>query len=125
MADHEAKTTGVVLSNSAYDTLRRVVEVIMPALAAFYVTVALIWGLPYVEQVVGTITALTVLMAAVLGLSRKAFKGSEQFSGEYDGEVVVDTTDPDQTFLRLEPYEGKLQEAVNKDRIVFKGLNTP
>lgn len=120
MGDHEAKTPGVSLTNTAYNVLRRVVEVVLPAAGVLYSALALLWGWGYVAEVVGTIGAATVFLAAVLGLSRKNY----QEGGQYDGEVILDESDPEVPMVRLQPYPGKLQEALTKDKLTFKGYTS-
>ena len=46
--------------------LRRVV---LPALGTLYFALAQIWGLPFGEQIVGTITAVDCFLGALLGIS--------------------------------------------------------
>lgn len=85
-------TTVSLISNGTYDLLKNLVTVILPALGTFYAAVALIWHLPFSVEVVGTIAALTVLLGAFLKISNKSYQNSD---AKYDGELNVDTTDPD------------------------------
>lgn len=57
------------MSNRLYDILKTVCTIILPALATFYASLSGIWGLPYTEQIVGTITAVDLLIGAVIGIS--------------------------------------------------------
>lgn len=57
------------LSNSNYDFLKWVAQILLPAFATLYFALAQIWGLPYAEQVVGTITAIDAFLGALLGIS--------------------------------------------------------
>lgn len=57
------------LSNRAYDVLKWIAQIVLPALATLYFALSSIWGLPYGEQVVGTITAIDTFLGAILGLS--------------------------------------------------------
>lgn len=57
------------LSNKAYDILKLVIVNILPALATCYFTVAQLWGIPYGEEVVGTISAITLCLGTILKLS--------------------------------------------------------
>jgi len=56
------------MSNKTYDVLKFIASVALPAVAAFYLTLSQIWGLPYGEEIVGTITAVDALMGALLML---------------------------------------------------------
>ena len=57
------------MSNRLYDVLKWIAQVVLPALATLYFTFAGIWGLPYGEQIVGTITAVDTCMGILLGIS--------------------------------------------------------
>ena len=57
------------LSNKAYDTLKWIAQYLLPAIGTLYFALARIWGLPYGEQVVGTITAVDAFLGAILGIS--------------------------------------------------------
>lgn len=59
----------VHLSNKVYDNLKWIAMYFLPALGALYFAIASIWGLPYAEQVVGSITAVDAFLGAILGLS--------------------------------------------------------
>ncbi len=66
------------MSNSTFDALRFVAEIILPACAALYAALAGIWGWPYAEAIVGTIAAVdTFLGAIVIGL-RKAYNKQQE-----------------------------------------------
>jgi len=58
-----------MMSNKAYDILKWIALIALPALATLYFAIAQIWGLPYGEQVVGTITAIDTFLGALLGIS--------------------------------------------------------
>lgn len=57
------------LSNKAYDILKWVAQLALPAIGTLYFALAGIWGFPYGEQVVGTITAVDTFLGVVLGIS--------------------------------------------------------
>lgn len=57
------------LSNSNYDWLKWVAQIFLPAFGTLYFALARIWGLPYAEEVVGTITAIDAFLGAILGIS--------------------------------------------------------
>ena len=65
------------LSDRTYDILKAIYEILV-LLAAFYVDIADIWNLPYGEQVVGTISAITACLGILLGISTYQYnKGAE------------------------------------------------
>lgn len=61
------------MSNKTYDILKWVAQILLPALGTLYFAIANIWGLPYAEQIVGTITAVDAFLGVVLGISSKNY----------------------------------------------------
>ena len=61
------------MSNKTYDILKWIAQILLPAIGTLYFAIAQIWGLPYAEQIVGTIMALDAFLGAVLGISTKAY----------------------------------------------------
>lgn len=59
----------MVLNNSVYDKLKFIAQIVLPALGTLYFALSTIWGLPYGEQIVGTITAIDAFLGAILGIS--------------------------------------------------------
>lgn len=57
------------MSNKLYDALKWVAQILLPALGTLYFGIAKIWGLPYSEEIVGTITAVDLFLGAILGIS--------------------------------------------------------
>lgn len=57
------------MTNRTYDIMKEIAQIWLPAIAALYFTLASIWGLPYAEQIVGTISAIDVFLGAVLKIS--------------------------------------------------------
>lgn len=66
------------LNNRAYDILKYIAQVCLPAIGTFYFAIASIWGLPYGEQVVGTITAVDTLLGTLLMLSSIDYYSEEE-----------------------------------------------
>lgn len=61
------------MSNKTYDVLKFVAQIVLPALGTLYFALASIWGLPYGEQIVGTITAVDAFLGAILGVSTSQY----------------------------------------------------
>ena len=57
------------MKNETYDILKYIAQIVLPALGTLYFALAGIWGLPYGEQIVGTLTAIDAFLGAVLKLS--------------------------------------------------------
>lgn len=58
-----------MMDNKIYDVLKWVAQYLLPALATLYFAIAQVWGLPYGEQIVGTITAIDTFLGVILGIS--------------------------------------------------------
>lgn len=61
------------MSNTVYDVLKWIAQLFLPAAGALYFALANIWGLPYGEEIVGTITAIDAFLGVILGISSKAY----------------------------------------------------
>lgn len=57
------------MSNKLYDVLKYIAQIVLPAIGTLYFALAGIWGFPYGEQIVGTITALDTFLGVILGIS--------------------------------------------------------
>lgn len=62
------------MSNKTYDILKYIAQIVLPALGALYFALSAIWGFPYGEQIVGTITAIDAFLGALLGISTAQYK---------------------------------------------------
>ena len=57
------------MSNKVYDVLKWIALCLLPAAGTLYFALAGIWGFPYGEQIVGTLTAVDTFLGVVLGIS--------------------------------------------------------
>lgn len=62
------------MSNKVYDVLKFIALIVLPALGTLYFALSGIWGLPYGEEIVGTITAIDAFLGALLGISSASYK---------------------------------------------------
>ncbi len=62
------------LSNDVYDFLKWLALILLPALGALYFALAGIWGFPYAEQIVGTLTVIDTFLGVLLGISNIQYK---------------------------------------------------
>ena len=58
-----------LLPDPVYDILKGVAIIVMPALATFIGGLGGIWSIPFAGQAASTVTAVGVLLGALLGLS--------------------------------------------------------
>lgn len=62
------------MSNKTYDVLKFIAQIVLPAIGALYFGLASIWGFPYSEQIVGTITVVDTFLGTILGISTASYK---------------------------------------------------
>lgn len=94
--ENEVKTP--ILSNRAYDVAKDATLIWLPAAATLYAAVAIIWGLPFHAEVVATIGAIVAFMGTVLKVSSSRYAKQEE---QYDGEIVVNMSDPESETMTL------------------------
>lgn len=81
------------LSNTLYDKLKFLVQVVLPGLATFYVTLGQYWNFPGdPEAVLGTIAALATFLGLFLSASARQYEGAGSLvvqKDATDGEVYL------------------------------------
>lgn len=104
------------LRNETYDVLKWIAQIVLPAAGTLYFALSTIWGLPFGEQVVGTITAVDAFLGALLGLSAQKYIKSDDFG---DGTLKIDMTDPEKDTYRLD-FNTPLDQVPKKKTVSFK-----
>ena len=66
------------MSDNVYDVLKWIALYLLPALGTLYFALSGIWGLPYGEQIVGTITAIDTFLGVILGISSSKYNSREE-----------------------------------------------
>lgn len=66
------------MSNKFYDIMKDICQLWIPALGTLYFALCGIWGFPYGEQIVGTLTAVDTFLGVVLKIS-----SNEYYKGEH------------------------------------------
>lgn len=101
----------MVLNSKVYDILKWLVQIVLPAIGACYAALAALWGFPYAEQVVGSISAICVLLGACLRISNSNYNG--------DGVLTVnsDLDDDDENKYNV-AFTKDLSELANKKQII-------
>lgn len=61
------------MSNKMYDILKYIAQIVLPAIATLYFALAGIWGFPYGEEIVGTITAVDTFLGVLLKISTDSY----------------------------------------------------
>lgn len=67
-----------MFSDKVYSALKWAAQYLLPAIGTLYFALASIWGLPFGEQVVGTITAVDTFLGVILGISTAQYNKSQQ-----------------------------------------------
>jgi len=63
----------LIKNNQTYDVLKEIALTVLPALSVLYLALAGLWGLPYPQQVSGTIMAVDAFLGAILHVSSKKY----------------------------------------------------
>ena len=107
-----------MLSNRAYDALKSVVTIFLPAAGALYFALSVIWGLPSAEEIVGSIAAINTFFGVVLKASSSSYEKSD---AKYDGILDVSTRDDGTktAALVLDNYEDPA-DVVQQKEVLFK-----
>ena len=71
-----------MFKNKTYDALKYIAQIILPAIGTLYFALASIWGLPYGEQIVGTITAIDAFLGAILGISTAQYNKRQEVTSD-------------------------------------------
>lgn len=71
----------MLISNKTYDILKWITQYLLPASGTLYFALSTIWGLPYGEQIVGTITAIDAFLGVILGISTAQYNKAVNSDG--------------------------------------------
>lgn len=91
------KTGKFALDETFYDILKTFTTIWLPAISTLYFTLGGIWNWPNVEQVIGTISAIGLFLAAILKISSASYNNSMK---QIDGRLTVEH-DPSENSLAL------------------------
>jgi hypothetical protein len=105
-----------LLTNAQYDLLKKVVQLGLPALGTLYAGLAQLWNWPYAAEIVGSIALLTVFGGVLLGFSSRSY---DQSDTKYDGEVVVNLSDPTKSVYDFQT-SGPVGAIADKKEVIFK-----
>ena len=61
------------ISNKLYDILKWLVIIVLPAAGTLYTALSTVWGWPYSNEIVTTITAVDTFLGAVLCISTATY----------------------------------------------------
>lgn len=72
------------LPDKVYDILKWICLIVLPACATLYSVMSGIWGFPYGDQIVGTITAVGTFLGTLIGVSAKTISNENKKSDYTD-----------------------------------------
>ena len=61
------------INDKVYDILKWIAQYLLPAAGTLYFALAGIWGFPYGDQIVGTITAVDTFLGVLLGIASNTY----------------------------------------------------
>lgn len=105
----------MLLSNKVYNTLKWITQYLLPASATLYFALSAVWGFPYAEQVVGTISAITIFLGVLLGISTNTYLKTGTGT---DGTLQIDKTNPEKDIYRMQ-LNSELQDLSAKQKVTF------
>ena len=104
------------LPGKAYDVLKWVAQILIPAAGTLYFALDQIWGVFDAERIVGTLTAVDVFLGVVLGISTMNYNKTGH---NVDGDMIVDTSHPDKDVFRM-ALNGDPSDMVGKRKVTFR-----
>lgn len=112
------------LSNHIYDLIKNITLMVLPGLATLWITLGTIWGLPYTNEIAGTITALALFGGVFVGVSKKKFDQLPVVpeSVSTDGDLLVDLHDGTQSMTVA--LERPLDDLRDQETVAFRVIKT-
>ena len=68
------------MNDKAYNALKWIAMVVLPAIGTLYFSLSGIWGFPFGEQIVGTVTAVDTFLGVILGISTAQYNKNKSVS---------------------------------------------
>lgn len=106
----------MLINDKVYSILKWTIQYFLPSIGTLYFTLTSIWGLPYGQQVLGTISAINIFIGVVVGISSSTYKKS---GAGTDGVMLVDTSNPDKDVYLLQ-LNNEAIDLTKKEVISFK-----
>ena len=101
------------ISNKTYDLLSNTVKLVLPAIGTLYFTIASVWGLPFGDQVVGSLAAIATFLGVVLTVAKRGW------NNVMDGSIVVNTSDPAKDVYSIE-LNGPIEDLTTNKSVALK-----
>lgn len=101
----------MVFKNKTYDVMKWIAQYVLPAAGTLYAALAKIWGFPYGNEIVGTVSAVDIFLGVLLGISKSNYDG--------EGTLTVNSTDPNKDLYNLD-LNIPVDELPSRKEITFK-----
>jgi hypothetical protein len=111
----------MLFTNSVYNKLKFVVQVLLPALATLYFTLSEIWNFPNTAGVMATLTGIAGFLGVLLRMSTKTFNESDHPLGKFDGTIVVTPGEEGATYK----WSADPTALTEKDQVLLKITHAP
>lgn len=66
------------MSNKMYDVLKYIAQIVLPAMGTLYAALAAVWGIPYGQEIIGTISAVDTFLGSLLMISNNNYKKEKE-----------------------------------------------
>lgn len=116
MTNETETTPTLVMTDSVYKVVKFLVQVFLPAVSTLYFTLGNIWDFPSVEQVIGTVAAVTIFLGVLLRLASKVYNASD---ARFDGSIVISDNGEGKKVYVLE-LNGDPQDIDTAASVTFK-----
>ena len=116
-----AKPSGPWLNDKSYNFLKFIAQILLPALGTLYVAIAGFWGLPAVEQVMGTVVAVDTFLGLLLGISSAQFNS---LTPAFAGRLLVQQHDDTSGTVNIE-LTSHPSEFADKKAVTFQVVDAP
>lgn len=107
------------LENDAYNVLKFIAQILLPAVATLYAALGPIWNLQDVEQIVATVSAIDTALGLILARSSQKYVPPLIVPKQTDGRLLVDKTNPTKDTYSFE-LTTPLDTLDQKDHIVLE-----
>lgn len=103
------------MTNRAYNRLKLILQLVLPAFGAFYFGLAEIWNLPYGTEVVGSLAVINVFLGVIVTtMSNRYWSSDVPYSGDL---VRVDSDNGPVLGVEL---SDDLNSIMSREMVVFR-----
>ncbi len=106
-----------LMGDKTYNFVKKLTQIILPAFGTFYVTLGHIWGLPYGDQVAGTILALCTFLGICLGISSAQYTAS---GAGFQGHLTIQPNEEGISQVKAVHFDGETKDLEEKTAVTFK-----